>query len=266
MKASLAGKTAVVTGGSSGIGKAIALRFAAEGARVMIVSRDPDRLAQALPELRSIEPACEGFVADVKSEEQVSAAAERAFQRFGEVHVLVNNAGVYPATPFYNIAIAEWREVTGTNLDGAFLCSSFFGRQMIAKGTRARIINVSSTSSLVARPGIAHYAASKAALNMLTRVLAIEMAPHGITVNALCPGVIETEALMEKLRDPEALAEHHAKLRRIPLARLGTAEEVAGAALFLVSDAASYMTGAILVVDGGYSLGIPSYRQETTHE
>lgn len=251
----------MVTGGSAGIGKAIAVRFAKEGARVLVCSRNPEQLARCVEELRQLQPGSAGFAADVASEQLVCDLAKHAFDQFGEVHVLVNNAGLYPVTPFTSIGVDEWRAVLGTNLDGPFLCSRIFGKEMIARRTRGRIINISSTSSLLARPGTAHYASSKAALNMLTRVLALEMAPHGITVNALCPGVIETENLIEKLRDPEALAEHHVKLRRIPLARLGKPEEIAAGALFLASDEAGYMTGACLVMDGGYTLGIPSYQE-----
>jgi NAD(P)-dependent dehydrogenase (short-subunit alcohol dehydrogenase family) len=135
---------------------------------------------------------------------------------------------------------------------------------MIAQGTQGTILNVSSTASLLARPGVAHYASSKAGLNMLTRVLAIELAPHQITVNALCPGVIETETILEQTRDPSRAAEHQAKLQRIPLGRQGTPAEVAAAALFMVSDEARYLTGACLVLDGGYTLGIPSYADHAT--
>ncbi len=233
----LEGKHALVTGGSRGIGKAIVERFTAEGARVVASSRTA------------------GFPADLTREDDIRKLVDHAFRELGEVHILVNNAGVYPVTPFQNISAKEWREVMATNLDAPFLCSRLVAEQMIARGARGRILNIGSTSSLVARPGIAHYASSKAGLNMLTRVLAIELAPHAITVNALCPGVIETETVMEQSHT----AEHEAKLRRIPLGRLGKPEEVAAAALFMVSDEAAYLTGACLVLDGGYSLGIPSY-------
>ena len=266
LRVSLEGRTAVVTGGSAGIGRAIALRFASEGARVIICARNSARVESCVKELRRLQPECLGLAADVTSEPQVRHLAEHAYTRFGEIHILVNNAGVYPVTPFADIGLDEWREVMGTNVDGPFLCARIFAGRMIASGTRGRILNISSTSSLVARPGIAHYAASKAALNTMTRVLALEMAPHGITVNALCPGVIQTETVMERLRDPEGLAEHRAKLQRIPLGRLGTAEEVAAAALFLISDEAAYITGACVVVDGGYTLGIPSYRTGASDE
>lgn len=241
MLISLAGKRALVTGGSRGIGRAIAERLEREGARVLVSSRSA------------------GFRADLTRESDIRALVEHAFREMGQVDILVNNAGVYPVTPFREITAEEWRDVMATNLDAPFFCSRLVAERMIALGTLGRILNVGSTSSLVARPGIAHYASSKAGLNMLTRVLAIELAPHGITVNALCPGVIGTETVMEGSHS----AEHAAKLRRIPLQRLGTPDEVAGAALFMVSDEAAYMTGACVVLDGGYSLGIPDYSPDS---
>jgi NAD(P)-dependent dehydrogenase (short-subunit alcohol dehydrogenase family) len=255
MELPLEGRTAVVTGGAAGIGKAIALLFAKSGGRIVVADRDAERLAGCVHELRGIQPACAGFPADISSEAQVAALSRFVSDHFGETHVVVNNAGIFPVTPFVEVSADEWREVMATNLDGAFLCSRFFTREMIARKTHGRILNISSTASLVARPGIAHYASSKAALNMFTRVLALEMAPHGITVNALCPGVIETETLLLHA----GKSEHRAKMKRVPLGRPGRPEEIAAAALFLVSDAASYMTGAVVIVDGGYSLGIASY-------
>jgi len=249
---------AVVTGASRGIGRAIARRLALEGARVVVTSRDRELLGPLVSELCEVRAGCAGFALDVRREDEVRALVDYACRELGEVHVLVNNAGVFPVTPLLEISFDEWERVTGTNLDGPFLCSRLFAERMIRSGTRGRIVNVSSTASRIARPGIAHYGASKAGLNMLTRIMAVELAPFGIRVNAVCPGVIETETT---LRQAEANpAEHEAKLRRIPLGRLGKSEEVASAVLFLVSEEAAYLTGACLFVDGGYSLGLPSYR------
>jgi NAD(P)-dependent dehydrogenase (short-subunit alcohol dehydrogenase family) len=254
-----ASRAAIVTGASRGIGRAIAVRLAREGARVLAAAREEQELSSVVGDLRRIQPGCSGYAMDVRRKDQVEAMVEFAWREMGEVHILVNNAGLFPVTPLDQIRFEEWEEVTGTNLDGPFLCSQLAARRMVALGTRGRIVNISSTASEVARPGIAHYAASKAGLNMLTRVLAVELAPAGITVNAICPGVIETESVLERASTEIGAAEHTSKLRRIPMGRLGRPEEVAAAVLFLVSDEAAYITGACLFVDGGYSLGMASY-------
>jgi glucose 1-dehydrogenase len=250
---------AVITGGSRGIGQAIALRFAKEGARVLIATKDENELQTALDRLNAIRPGCIGMVADVRSESDVCRMANKAAEEFGTVEVLVNNAGLYPVTPLAQLSLAEWETVIGTNLTGSFLCARTFAGLMREKGTHGRMVNISSTASVLARPGVAHYASSKAAVSMLTRVLAVELAPHGITVNAVCPGVIATETYRAMASRPEMKAENEAKLRRIPLGRLGEPDEIASAVAFLVSSEASYITGATLFVDGGFTLGIPSY-------
>jgi len=255
----LEGKHAVVTGGSRGIGQAIALRFAKEGARVLIVSKDEPELGPALAKLNAIKPGCIGMVADVRSEADVCRMADKAAQEFGVVDILVNNAGLYPVTPLAKLSLTEWETVINTNLTGTFLCARTFSTAMVQNGTPGRIVNVSSTASVLARPGVAHYASSKAGVSMLTRVLAIELAPHGITVNAVCPGVIGTETVLAMSKRPELKAENAAKLKHIPLGRLGEPEEIASAVAFLVSSEAKYITGATLFVDGGFTLGIASY-------
>ena len=131
---------------------------------------------------------------------------------------------------------------------------------MIAKGVKGQIVNISSTASLIARPGIAHYASSKAGLNMLTKVLAIELAPHGIRVNAVLPGLIATEGVQAQLRNDDAMVEHQTKVARIPLGHEGTPRDIANMVLHLITEESNYLTGSLLVVDGGYSLGIPGYQ------
>jgi NAD(P)-dependent dehydrogenase (short-subunit alcohol dehydrogenase family) len=256
MQISLQGLNALITGGSKGIGRAIAQRFAEDGARVLITGRTSRSLDDAL---QSLPRGVSGFAVDLGLPDDIGRLVEHAGHELGEIHILVNNAGIFPVTPLAELTEQEWRGVFATNLDAPFFCSQRVARRMIEQGTRGTILNISSTSSLLARPGVAHYASSKAGLNMLTRVLALELAPHGITVNALCPGVIATETIAAQSRDPERAAEHAAKLKRIPLGRPGTPEEVAATALFIVSPAARYMTGACVVLDGGYTLGIPSY-------
>jgi NAD(P)-dependent dehydrogenase (short-subunit alcohol dehydrogenase family) len=181
-------------------------------------------------------------------------------QRFGKIHCLINNAGQYPSTPFLDLSEEEWEQVIGTNLKGPFLCSKAVAKEMIAKGVKGQIVNISSTASLIARPGIAHYASSKAGLNMLTKVLAIELAPHGIRVNAVLPGLIATEGVQAQLRNDDAMVEHQTKVARIPLGHEGTPRDIANMVLHLITEESNYLTGSLLIVDGGYSLGIPGYQ------
>ena len=251
------GKVAVVTGASRGIGRATALALGREGASVVLVGRDTQSLRSAERELARLGSRAMVVVADVTRRADVKRLSREAYRRFETVHLLVNNAGIYPVTPFLEMAEEEWDAVLDTNLKGVFLATQAIARRMVEQGVAGRVVNVSSTSSLVARPGCAHYATSKAGLNQLTRVLAVELAPHAITVNALCPGLIGTDRVQELSRIN--VAEHQTKLARIPMARLGTPEEIAAGILFLLSDEASYFTGSVLYADGGYTCGIPSY-------
>jgi len=256
------GKAAVVTGASRGIGKAVALALGKEGASVVLAGRDVEGLKGTAAELAAMDARGVWTTCDVRQRAEVEKLAELAFRELGTVHFLVNNAGLYPVTPFFELSEEEWDLVIDTNLKGPFLCTQAIARRMVDQGVAGRIVNISSTSSQIARPGIAHYGASKAALSQLTRILAVELAPHGIAVNAVCPGVIGTERLLESAEKPENLAEHQAKLARTPLGRVGTPQEIASAVLFLLSDEASYCTGATLFADGGYTLGITSYKAQ----
>lgn len=268
----LAGKVAVVTGASRGIGAAIARELARRGAAVTVVSRTAETLQPVAQIIQDEGGTCLPLAADVRDTAQVRKLVDSTYGEFGRVEILVNNAGLYPVTPFLDLTDEEWDEVVATNLRGPFVCSREFARRMVAdprsrRGTAddatpqpwGRIINISSTSSLLARPGIAHYSSSKAGVNALTRVLAIELAPYGITVNSVCPGLIATETIVAQAQDPGRQAEHRAKLARIPQGRCGQPQEVAAVVAFLASDEAAYITGAVVVVDGGYTLGIPGY-------
>jgi len=251
------GQVVIVTGASRGIGRAVVGDLLSRGARVAACARG----GEGLEGLRSA-AAGERLVCvagDVSQQADVDRLVAACLERFGRVDGLVNNAGLYPVTRLMDLEEEEWDRVQGTNLKGPYLATRAVAREMIARGVEGRIVNVSSTASRVARPGVAHYASSKAGLNMLTRVLAVELAPHGIRVNAVLPGLIDTEGVREGLRDEGALDEHRTKRSRIPLGDQGRPEDVVEAVRYLLSHRSRYCTGTLLVVDGGYSLGIPAY-------
>jgi NAD(P)-dependent dehydrogenase (short-subunit alcohol dehydrogenase family) len=253
-------KVVIVTGASSGIGKEVTLSLLQKGAKVAACSRNEERLqsiktSQAIPERDILTISC-----DVSRAHDVRRLVSTTVQRFGKIHCLINNAGQYPSTPFFNVSEEEWDHVVGTNLKGPFLCSKAVAEVMISKGIKGQIVNISSTASLIARPGVAHYASSKAGLNMLTKVLAVELAPHGIRVNAVLPGLIATEGVQAQLSSDGGMVEHQAKVARIPLGHEGTPGDIATMVLHVISEESHYLTGSLLVVDGGYSLGIPGYQ------
>jgi len=253
-------KVIIVTGASSGIGKEVTLSLLQNGAKVVACSRNEERLesmrkSHAIPEGDILTISC-----DVSRTDEVKRMVSAAVQRFGEIHCLINNAGQYPSTAFLDLSEEEWDQVVGTNLKGPFLCSKAVAKVMIAKGVKGQIVNISSTASLIARPGVAHYASSKAGLNMLTKVLAVELAPHGIRVNAVLPGLIATQGVRAQLENDGATVEHQTKLARIPLGHEGTPRDIANMVLHVISEESNYLTGSLLVVDGGYSLGIPAYQ------
>jgi len=252
-------KVIIVTGASLGIGKELTLMLLGQGAKVAACSRSEEKL-QALRASAAIgRDSLLTASCNVSRREEVEAMVAAVVRRFGRIDGLVNNAGLYPTTPLLELSEQEWDQVLDTNLKGPFMCSQAAAREMIARGIKGQIVNISSTASLIARPGTVHYASSKAGLNALTRVLAIELAPHGIRVNCVVPGVIMTEGVQAHIKrsSPD---EHKTKLARIPLGHEGDPGDVARAVLHLMSDEASYTTGSLLVVDGGYSLGIASYK------
>ena len=259
MEDDFAGQTVIVTGASLGIGRALTLALLARGARVVACARHSDALERLLPDKSEQRDRLLTLTCDVSRKGDVARLVQAAVKRFGAVQGLVNNAGIYPVTNLMKLGEEEWDRVLDTNLKGPYLCTRAVAGEMIREGLRGRIVNVSSTASLIARPGIAHYAASKAGLNMLTRILAVELAPHGIRVNAVLPGLIDTEGVRNQLQDESSGMEYRAKRARIPLGDDGRPEDVAEAVLYLLSERSGYCTGTLLVVDGGYSLGMPSY-------
>lgn len=253
-------RVVIVTGASSGIGKQLCLGLAADGATVVGCARDRNTLESMYKETGNLPGEFRAIPCDVSDGSQVNKMVSETLERFGRVHGLVNNAGQFPVTPLLDLPEEEWDRVLATNLKGPFLCSKAVAKAMIDRDIKGHIVNVSSTASLIARPGIAHYASSKAALNMLTKILALEFAPYDIRVNAVLPGLILTEGVQAALGTEDALAEHRTKLDRIPFKREGSPEEISSAIRFFLSDESSYATGSLMVVDGGYSLGIPSYK------
>jgi NAD(P)-dependent dehydrogenase (short-subunit alcohol dehydrogenase family) len=237
-------RVVIVTGGSQGIGAACARRFAREGARVVIadVAREAgEALARELGG---------GFIAcDVGDKAQVDALVAQVLDESGRIDVLVNNAGIFKAADFLDISEADFDAVLRVNLKGAFLMAQAVARAMVQGGVRGAIVHMSSVNGVMAIPSIASYNVSKGGINQLTRVMALALADHGIRVNAVAPGTIATElAAQAVLTSDDA---RRKILSRTPLKRLGEPEEVADVVAWLASDAASYVTGEIVTVDGG---------------
>jgi NAD(P)-dependent dehydrogenase (short-subunit alcohol dehydrogenase family) len=252
--APLSDKVAVVTGAASGIGREISRVLSAAGARIVAVDRDGPGLEETCSWMED-----EGalpLTVDLLKAGAEDEIVEKAVGAFGGLDVLVNCAGVFPTSPALTLAKEDWDRVLGLNLRSPFLCSQAAARWMMGEGRPGNIVNIASTAGTVARPGIAHYAASKAALIMLTKVLAIEWAEHDIRVNAVAPGLVETPRVTQGLLDTEGgRQEHLRKLDKIPMARPGEPREIAEAVLFLASGDSSFVTGHTLFVDGGYSAG-----------
>lgn len=245
---SMTGQTALVTGASRGIGRAIALAFAEQGADVVLSSRRREGLEAVAREVEAAGRRAWAVPANVSDEASIDALAGEISREGIAIDVLVNNAGVNPVMAgVLDLAPSAWRKVFDANVTGAFLLTRHIGRQMVERG-RGAIVNVASTGGLRAGPGLAAYNASKAALIHLTRVTAFELGPRGVRVNCIAPGLIETrmaEALFRSEAGYDAYVSHN------PLRRHGQPEEVAAAALLLASSAGSYINGEVLVVDGG---------------
>ncbi|MEU3168208.1 SDR family NAD(P)-dependent oxidoreductase [Streptosporangium sp. NPDC006930] len=250
----LDGTVVLVTGGARGIGRGIADAFHDAGATVVVADLDETRTEQVAAELAATSGASPAPVSavrlDVRDPGSVTAAFEHATTRHGGVDVLVNCAGVYPNTSALDMTAAEWDEVFAVNVRGVMLTSQAFARTSGALGGGRRIVNVSSGAARSARVGAAHYCSSKAAVEMLTRVLALEFAPSGITVNAVAPGLIEVPATL-------ALSAEYVTtlVAGQPVHRMGTPAEIARACLFLADPDSSFITGSVLDVDGGFLAG-----------
>jgi 3-oxoacyl-[acyl-carrier protein] reductase len=245
----LQGRVAIVTGSSRGIGKAIALCLADEGCKVVINFRSSIEAARAASsEIESRHPESSWMIqADVTRESEIAAMVEGTIHRFGRIDILVNNAGIAQGSRFMDITPEDWRLMLETNLTSAFLCCRAVLPHMLQRKW-GRIINIASTSGLTGGTSGAHYAAAKGGIITLTKSLSSEFAPFGITVNSIVPSKIETDMLWSSL-DEKGKAD---LLKKIPVRRFGTPEEIGSLAAFIASDRAGYITGEMIVASGGY--------------
>ncbi|MBE7554635.1 MAG: glucose 1-dehydrogenase [Anaerolineales bacterium] len=246
---SLAGQIALVTGASRGLGRGCALALAHAGADIALGLRDVNTAADLAAEIEALGRRVLRLQMDMTRLDQIRRAVEQAVAHFGRIDILLNNAGVGPPNPAEQVREEDFDFTLGVNLKGTYFASQAVGRQMIAQ-KYGRIINMSSQAGLVALPTESVYCMTKAAINHLTKCLAVEWAPHHITVNAVAPTFIKTPGTEKWLDDPDFKA---SVIARIPLGRVGEPVDVAGAVVFLASPAASLITGATLLIDGGWT-------------
>jgi 3-oxoacyl-[acyl-carrier protein] reductase len=239
-------RIAIVTGAGQGIGRAIALGLVREGARVAIADVNEESANTVKNEIEASGGRALAIRTDVSNEDSVQAMVEKSLKEFGRVDILVNNAGIFPASPVEEMSEEDWDRVIGTNLVGAFLCSRAVVPKFLEQGA-GRIIGITSGRALQGAKNGAHYAASKAGIIGFSKSLALELAPHRITVNVICPGITDTA----QPRGHQTEEQLYAQAQRIPLGRIGQPEDLVGSAVFLASDAAAFITGQTLLVNGG---------------
>ncbi|MDO8703826.1 MAG: glucose 1-dehydrogenase [Sulfuricaulis sp.] len=246
---SLTGKVAVITGGGRGLGKAMALGLAAAGADVVVASRSQPELDSVADEIRSLGRKALAIATDVLSRESIQKLAAKTMDTFGKIDILVNNAGQGCYVPFLKISEEQWDQIIDVNLKGYFLCTQVLGQHMF-KAKSGRVINISSAMASHPIRFIAPYAASKGAIDAMTRCLAQEWATRGITVNAIAPGYFATDMNKDAIVDEDI---SKLVMARTPVKRWAQPDELIGLVVYLASDASRFMTGAVLPIDGGWS-------------
>jgi len=255
MDLQLKGKIALVTGAARGIGRGIALSLAQEGARVCVnyVNR-ADAAEEVVTCIREGGGEAFAIQADVGRYDEVERLVRSSLEHFGRIDILVNNAGIVSRKPILEIPLEEWDRVVHTNFYGCFYCSRLVSQHMVARGNGGKIISISSIHGRVAKAGMGPYCATKAAIDVFSKQLAVELAPHRINVNVVASGTITTDINIPlyKSSRPEDVALREAVLKRVPWGVIGEPEDIGRAVAFLASDAARYITGAVLYVDGGY--------------
>jgi 3-oxoacyl-[acyl-carrier protein] reductase len=246
------GIAALVTGGQQGIGRAIALALAREGADIALNYLDDPGAAEGVAkEIHAAGRRCLLIQGDVSRASDVTALVDAAERGLGSVNTLINNAGIFPRSPFLDLTEAEWDRVHAVNLKGSFLAAQAVARRLVARGAPGAIVNLASSAAYRSSPRGVHYVASKAGIVGLTRAMALELAPHGIRVNAIAPGLTDTA----QPRDGHSEGELQAMGHQVPLGRMGQPEDVAAAAVFLASSEARHVTGQVIHVNGGAYLG-----------
>lgn len=238
-------KIAIITGGARGIGKEIALRFAREGANIVICDIDPEELEKAKVEIEKFTQSLSTYRVDVSNFSEVEKMVENIVENYKRIDILINNAGITRDNLILRMEEEDWDKVMAVNLKGVFNCTKAVAKVML-KQREGKIVNISSIIGIMGNVGQANYAASKAGIIGLTKSVAKELASRGIRVNAIAPGFIQTE-MTDRL--PQGIKEE--MLKRIPMGRFGTPQDIAEVALFLVSDSSGYITGQVIVVDGG---------------
>lgn len=247
----LKGKVALITGGAKGIGRAIALRFAQEGADIAIADIAADAMFSTEKEIRGLGRECLAERVDVTNRENVEAAVQAIADHFSAIDILVNNAGIILFGSIMDCTPEDWKRMLDVDLTGALYCTQVVGKHMKQCNRSGRILHIGSTASLLPTAQQGAYCVAKSGLRMVSRMAAMELAPYGITSNLLCPEGAVTDMNRDLLSDPHVL---HKLEDKIPAGRFGTAEEIAAAAAFLVSDEAAYINGAELVHDGGITI------------